>query len=138
MKPTISQIHRIRQIVTVLALQVVIAFNILNLFDNSAIANPTTPEMVNLIAYDIDPEIDQQRKQKTQEQYGEKVGEIVDDALKNNKESPQYKIKREDPLNQKVGKFFQQVKDKGLIDVDEDNKSSNSKHDKTTVEGKIR
>jgi hypothetical protein len=138
MKPTISQIHRIRQIAMVIALQVVIAFNVINLFDgaykppnsfgrqrldNPAIADTTTPKMVNQIAYDIDQEIDQQRKQKTQEHYGEEVGKIVDDAQKSNKESPPYKIKREDPLNQKVGKFFQQIKDKGLIDVDEDKKS---------------
>jgi hypothetical protein len=123
MKLRISLLRRIRQIATAIALQVVIVFNVINLFDNPAIADPTTPKMVNLIAYDIDKEFDQQRKQETQKRYGDEVGEIVDDALKNNKESSKYKIKREDPPNKKVEKFFQQIKDKGLIDVDEDNKS---------------
>jgi len=123
MKLRISLLRRIRQIATAIALQVVIVFNVINLFDNPAIAAPTTPKMVNLIAYDIDQEFDQQRKQETQKRYGDEVGEIVDDALKNNKESSKYKIKREDPPNKKVEKFFQQIKDKGLIDVDEDNKS---------------
>lgn len=123
MKLRISLLRRIRQIATAIALQVVIVFNVINLFDNPAIADPTTPKMVNLIAYDIDKEFDQERKQETQKRYGDEVGEIVDDALKNNKESSKYKIKREDPPNKKVEKFFQQIKDKGLIDVDEDNKS---------------
>jgi hypothetical protein len=123
MKVRISLLRRIRQIVTAIALQVVIVFNVINLFDNPAIAEPTTPKMVNLIAYEIDKEFDQQRKQETQKRYGDEVGEIVDDALKNNQESSKYKIKREDPPNKKVEKFFQQIKDKGLIDVDENNKS---------------
>lgn len=123
MKLRISLLRRIRQIATAIALQVVIVFNVINLFDNPAIAEPTTPKMVNLIAYEIDKEFDQQRKQETQKRYGDEVGEIVDDALKNNQESSKYKIKREDPPNKKVEKFFQQIKDKGLIDVDENNKS---------------
>jgi hypothetical protein len=123
MKVRISLLRRIRQIGTAIALQVVIVFNVINLFDNPAIAEPTTPKMVNLIAYEIDKEFDQQRKQETQKRYGDEVGEIVDDALKNNQESSKYKIKREDPPNKKVEKFFQQIKDKGLIDVDENNKS---------------
>jgi hypothetical protein len=123
MRPTISLIQRIRQVAIAIALQIIITLNAIYLFDNPAIADTTTLKIVNLVAYDIDQEVDQQRKQETQKHYGEEVGEIVDDALKNNEESSKYKIKREDPLNKKVGKFFQQIKDKGLIDVDEDNKS---------------
>jgi hypothetical protein len=123
MRLTISLIRRIPLIAMAIALQIAITFNVMYLFDNPAIADTTTPKMVNLVAYDIDKGIDQQRKEATQKHYGDEVGEIVDDALKNNKESSKYKIKREDPLNRKVGKFFQQIKDKGLIDVDEDKKS---------------
>jgi hypothetical protein len=123
MRLTISLIRRIPLIAMAIALQIAITFNVMYLFDNPAIADTTTPKMVNLVAYDIDKGIDQQRKEATQKHYGEEVGAIVDDALKNNKESSKYKIKREDPLNRKVGKFFQQIKDKGLIDVDEDKKS---------------
>jgi hypothetical protein len=110
--------RRIRQIA--IALQIIIILSGIFLFDNPAIADTTA---LKIVAYDIDKEFDQQRKQETQKHYGEEVGEIVDDALQNNKESPKYKIKREDSLNKKVGKFFQQIKDKGLIDVKEENKS---------------
>lgn len=112
--------RKIRLIAMAIALQIVITLSGIYLFDNPAIADITAPKIV---AYDIDEGIDQQRKQETQKRYGEEVGEIVDDAMQNNRESPEYKIKREDPLNKKVGKFFQQIKDKGLIDVEEKNKS---------------
>jgi hypothetical protein len=118
MRPTISLMPRIRQIMIVIALQIAITFSAIYLSDNSAIADTTAPKIV---AYDIDEGVDQQRKQETQKRYGEEVGEIVDDALQNNQESPEYKIKREDPLNKKVEKFFQQIKDKGLIDVEGEN-----------------
>jgi hypothetical protein len=106
-------------ILAAIALQVVIAINAIYLFDNIAIAKTT---MTKIIAYDIDKQIDRQRKEETQKQYGEKVGEIVDDAIKNNEESSnsQYKIEREDPLNKKAEKFVRQIKDRGLIDVGQD------------------
>jgi hypothetical protein len=119
--------RRIRQIAMAIALQISITLSAISLaiylFDNSAIAEPITPKIVNLIAYDIDKQVDQQRKQETQNHYGKEVGEVVDDALQNNEESSKYKIKREDPLNTKVEKFFQQIKDQGLINVEEENKS---------------
>jgi hypothetical protein len=110
----------IRLIAMAIALQIVITLSAIFLFNHPAIADTTAPKIV---AYDIDNEIDQQRKQETQKRYGEEVGEIVDDAMQNNRESPEYKIEREDPLNKKVEKFFQQIKDKGLIDVEGENKS---------------
>jgi hypothetical protein len=110
----------IRLIAMAIALQIVITLSAIFLFNHPAITDTTAPKIV---AYDIDNEIDQQRKQETQKRYGEEVGEIVDDALQNNRESPEYKIEREDPLNKKVEKFFQQIKDKGLIDVEGENNS---------------
>ena len=71
------------------------------------------------IAYDINKEIDQQRKEATEKRYGEDVGEIVvDDALKHNEEGPnsQYKAKPDDSIPEKAGKVVQQIKDKGLVD----------------------
>lgn len=110
----------IRLIAMAIALQIVITLSAIFFFNHPAIADTTAPKIV---AYDIDNEIDQQRKQETQKRYGDEVGEIVDDAMQNNRESPEYKIEREDPLNKKVEKFFQQIKDKGLIDVEEENNS---------------
>lgn len=62
-----------------------------NIWNGSeAIAAPVKP---TLVAYDIDKEIDRQRKEATQEHYGEDAGKVVNEALANNEESSNSNIK---------------------------------------------
>lgn len=59
----------------------------------------------NLIAYDIDFEMDQARKEKTIEHYGEGIRDVVEDATDNNVNNPDSKetaknsYERESQLN---------------------------------------
>lgn len=71
----------------------------------------------NTIAYDINRDIDEQRKQETEKRYGEDAGKVVDQALENNKasENTQYRIKQDDSLPEKASKVIDQVKDQGLV-----------------------
>ncbi|MEC4896351.1 MAG: hypothetical protein SAL07_09235 [Oscillatoria sp. PMC 1051.18] len=72
----------------------------------------------NFLAYNINKEIDQERKQETEKRYGEDAGDVVNQARQHNKEDSNsgLKIKPEDSLPEKASKFFNQVKDKGLVD----------------------
>ena len=82
---------------------------------NAALAGTVvTP---NTIAYDINRDIDEQRKEETEKRYGEDAGKVVDEALENNKESAnsQYKVKQDDSLPERANKVINQVKDRGLV-----------------------
>ncbi|NET90843.1 MAG: hypothetical protein F6K45_22590 [Kamptonema sp. SIO1D9] len=72
----------------------------------------------NFLAYNINKEIDQQRKEETEKRYGEDAGKVVNQARQHNQEDSNsaLKIKPEDSLPEKASKFFNQVKDKGLVD----------------------
>ncbi|MGC1307811.1 MAG: hypothetical protein WA885_11315 [Phormidesmis sp.] len=69
-----------------------------------------------ILAYDIDLEMDRARKEKTVEHYGEGIREIVEEATKNNVNTPDSKptaqnsYERESPLNEvlpkRIGKDF--------------------------------
>ena len=88
-----------------------------------AIAAPPT-----LLAYNIDQEMDQARKEKTVEHYGEGIRDIVEDATENNVNNPNKKstaestYKRENPLidvlPKQIGKDFSQ---EDLADMENSN-----------------
>lgn len=69
-----------------------------------------------LLAYDVDLQMDQARVEKTVENYGEPVRDIVEQAAKNNENNPERKptakntYRRESRLNdvlpEKIGKDF--------------------------------
>ncbi len=73
-------------------------------------------ESPTLLAYNIDQEMDQARKEKTVEHYGEGIRDIVEDATENNVNNPNSKptaestYERESPLNdvlpKQIGKDF--------------------------------
>lgn len=75
-----------------------------------------SPEASAIIAYDIDYEMDEARKEKTIEHYGEGIRDIVEDATANNVNNPESKptaensYEREGPLNdvlpKQIGKDF--------------------------------
>ena len=75
-------------------------------------------ESPTLLAYNIDQEMDQARKEKTVEHYGEGIRDIVEDATENNVNNPDKKptaestYERESPLNdvlpKQIGKDFSQ------------------------------
>ena len=71
----------------------------------------------NTIAYDINRDIDEQRKEETEKRYGEDAGKVVDEALENNKESAntKYRVKQDDSLPKRANKVIDQVKDRGLV-----------------------
>ena len=71
----------------------------------------------NSIAYDINRDIDEQRKEETEKRYGEDAGKVVDEALENNKESAntKYRVKQDDSLPERANKVINQVKDRGLV-----------------------
>ncbi len=75
-----------------------------------------SPEASAIVAYDIDYEMDEARKEKTIEHYGEGIRDIVEDATANNVNNPESKptaensYEREGPLNEvlpeQIGKDF--------------------------------
>ena len=71
----------------------------------------------NTIAYDINRDIDEQRKEETEKRYGEDAGKVIDEALENNKESAntKYRVKQDDSLPERANKVIDQVKDRGLV-----------------------
>ncbi|MGF1478701.1 MAG: hypothetical protein ACFB4I_04345 [Cyanophyceae cyanobacterium] len=107
----------IQHVLLVLLLEVVLMIGIAlgNLWQGQAIAAPSPSQT---LAYDIDQNIDQQRKEATEKHYGEDAGKVAEDALKNNEQgsNSQYKVKSEDSLLERAQKVTQQVKDRGLVD----------------------
>ena len=71
----------------------------------------------NTIAYDINRDIDEQRKEETEKRYGKDAGKVVNEALENNKESAntKYRVKQDDSLPERANKVIDQVKDRGLV-----------------------
>ena len=75
-------------------------------------------ESPTLLAYNIDQEMDQARKEKTVEHYGEGIRDVVEDATENNVNNPDKKptaestYERESSLNdvlpKQIGKDFSQ------------------------------
>ena len=78
--------------------------------------SPTFPEARTMLAYDVNLQMDEARKEKTIEHYGEGVKPIVEDATKNNENKPDSKetaensYQRESKLNdllpKKIGDGF--------------------------------
>ncbi|MGB3299720.1 MAG: hypothetical protein WBA76_15750 [Phormidesmis sp.] len=76
----------------------------------------TVVDSSTLLAYNIDLEMDEARKEKTVEHYGEGIRDIVEDATDNNVNNPDSKptaqstYERESPLNdllpEQIGKDF--------------------------------
>lgn len=121
----LSRIFRIHNelllhIAVVISLEIVLLIGIaFGNFWQASRAIAGTIDTSNAVAYDINKEIDQQRKAATQERYGQDVGEnVVEDALQNNEEGPnsKYKVKPNDSIPEKAGKVVKQIKDKGLVD----------------------
>lgn len=115
----LTKLFLIKQTISLILMPVILVFGIIFshfLFETPKNLAIVTPQFV--VAYDINREVDQQRKEATEKHYGEGAGKVAEDALKNNRNSDnsQYKVKSEEPLSESAKKVLQQIKDKGLVD----------------------